>query len=361
MNPMLKVFALTVPFIGTTMPALTQDNALGIHLNQQLWNRLQDHQNQSRQTPPSPRVPTDHADLVKRIKTNLSALEAGIPQARNLAVDREGRVHITVSGPVEEGDVIAFAQNLLGAEVLIVSETGAGRSLLPYLIGLREAMTSTIDRTAALAAGIPNLPTELVTVWEQAVRATYDPDEMIPIVILLFAQKMTRDAEAEAISFFQSPIGEKLRNARQAIRELAPEPYDVMLEREQALAKSNPRLHGLYFDLGAALQGDPDFTEAQLLLRVLLRPAYGQARTEEYIAMFMESARNSLPNSRTIYAMQLLPEAPESELEAILDFYRSPAGQQLAHVETIMYFAVIEAAIEALSSNLSARLNDSDR
>jgi hypothetical protein len=248
--------------------------------------------------------------------------------------------------------VFAQAKDKMAASEAVDADLAA----FAELMDLRELMAYALDRSAELAGGIPNMPPEMAEAWEQAVRNTYDPDGMTAVALDTFAAQMSAEAIAEAVSFLRSPVGQRLRAARQSFRDRPADAYDVQLEREQALASTDPRRHGLYRDLGEAMQADADFAETQILMRALLTPSYGETLTEEYVHSVLELYRSSLPNIRTMYAMQLLPDMAESDLEAILDFFRTPAGQEIARVEVAVYPAVIEAEIDALSADLAARL-----
>lgn len=137
------ILSRILPFVATILlvsvpPAFSQyiDN-LGIHLNQQLWNRLQDHQSAERQRLPNRETGRDRPDrksssetraprgegrdaaVIERLKKNIRALEAHIPQGRRITVATDGTVYIYVVGRVDEKAVIAFAKSVLKTKVIL--------------------------------------------------------------------------------------------------------------------------------------------------------------------------------------------------------------------------------------------------
>ncbi|MBP2302077.1 hypothetical protein [Azospirillum picis] len=135
------VMLLALPFavailLGSASPASSQfiDN-LDIHLNQQLWNRHQNHQNAERQRVPnrdaggerstrpnkSAQTRGERPDtaVIQRLRKNIRTLEARIPQGRRIAVAKDGTVYIHVAGRVDERAVVTFAESLLKTKVIL--------------------------------------------------------------------------------------------------------------------------------------------------------------------------------------------------------------------------------------------------
>ncbi|GEM_PF-6749860 len=279
----------------TAPPAGAQYNALDLHLEHQLWTRLQDHQNELR------------------------------------------------SGGAKSSE----------PERAVVAPDDVGLDALATLIDLPEVLAYVVHRSAELGAGLPTLPADRATRWAEAVRQTYDPEKMIPVALDVLRQHMDSTTISETIAFLQSPAGEKLRQAERAFRTRHLMPYDLLAEREKALAEAYPHRHGLYFDLGGAIHSDPDFSDMEMLLRALLAPSLGEAVTDGYVASASEAFRAALPESRTIYAIELLPNLPESDLAAILEFFRTPAGQAFARAKSGLSAAVIEAEIDMLTARMA--------
>ncbi|KAA0968143.1 DUF2059 domain-containing protein [Aureimonas fodinaquatilis] len=233
--------------------------------------------------------------------------------------------------------------------------SGSERSLFPHLIGLRQTMVHTIDRAAAFASTFPDLPPELVSAWERAIRATFDPETMVAHAITLFASEMTRAEEQEVIAFFQTDVGKRLKNARQAFRERPVETPEGALLREEAMAQSDPTRHAYYAKLGAIIQGEPDIARIRFLSAALWQAIHGETASDADIETL--TATVALPDSGTIFAMQLLPEMTDGDLAAILDFFQSTAGHQLAQIEAGMSLSALEAQKEELSKHVEREAN----
>jgi len=130
MKPARRVMAAAI-ILGLSAPAFSQTNMLDIHLNQQLQNRLQDHQNTQRRMPPRrdggnvrSRDGRDMAPdqaVIRRLKTHFRTLERRIPQGRRIEVAKDGRVFIHVQGRVDEPAVTTFAERLLQTKVILKS------------------------------------------------------------------------------------------------------------------------------------------------------------------------------------------------------------------------------------------------
>ncbi|MGQ4274429.1 hypothetical protein [Terrihabitans sp. B22-R8] len=123
MKPLKALPVLLLPLLCGANPASSQYNNLDIHLDQQLSNRLQDHQNAERRRPPRKKAerpaPGPDAIVIRRLQQNIKRLEAGIPQGRRIEVAKDGTVHIHVVGHVDEKAVIAFAESVLETRVVV--------------------------------------------------------------------------------------------------------------------------------------------------------------------------------------------------------------------------------------------------